>query len=389
MSLHLRAALCQEADHLTDIKCRAKATLGHDAVFMEEFRKSNTITPVHIASQLHIVADIEGQIVGFAVFRFEESILWIDDLCVDPDQNKKAVSSALIERLSDFARQYGCLSLQVEANATIESLFTRNGFQTFDHVPSKAAGRYVALMRRDGLQNVLPVRVAELKIKQRSWDFSRENRHKIEAHWRTACEKKPALFNGDVYQLYDWTIEGGLFRGVLSKIGFADFLAWRDWGYPDRTVNNLFGTAVIRSTDGTLIFGRMASQTANAGKIYPPGGSLDNNDIIEEDKLDIFGSIGRELKEETGLDARKARIFGIYAVFDGARIALALCLDFKKSAAELQNVINHHIGEQIEPELSGVVQISSPQDIDRNKMPSYAVAIAEKLFSASPQAADM
>ena len=68
MSLHLRAALCQEADLLTDIKCRAKATLGHDAVFMEEFRKSYTITPVQIASQLHIVADIDGQIVGFAVF---------------------------------------------------------------------------------------------------------------------------------------------------------------------------------------------------------------------------------------------------------------------------------------------------------------------------------
>ena len=41
----------------------------------------------------------------------------------------------------------------------------------------------------------------------------------------------------------------------------------------DYGIYNLFGSALIVSGDGALIFGVMGADTANAGRVYPPGGS--------------------------------------------------------------------------------------------------------------------
>ncbi len=386
MFLRLRPALCEDAETLSELKFRAKEARGYDAAFMEAFRESGAVTEVSIAAQIHLVAENDDTIFGFIAIRPENGILWIDDLAVDPDYENRTIRKRLIERAEDYARQLGCQALQAEATAGLESLFFRLGFKTTDHVPSKLAKRYVALMRKDLAEWIVPVEAVGLKFEQRDWPFSLENRARIDAHWQTVREKKPALFNGSLLQLYDWTIENGKLSGRLSKIDFASFLAWRDWGYTDRTVRNLFGAPIIRSSDNVLIYGLMAPHTANAGKIYPPSGSLDDNDIVDRSRVDLFGSTGRELQEETGLDVRSADMTGLYAILDGPRLAVAVCLQFRETADELEAAILRHIGAQENPELCGIVRIRSEQDIDHSKMPSHAVAIIRKTFSESPAA---
>lgn len=384
MFLRLRPALCEEAETLSKLKFSAKEARGYDEAFMETFRKSHQVTEVKIAATIHLVAENDNKIIGFIAIRPQGGLLWIDDLAVDPEHENKNVRKLLIQRSEDYARKLGCKALQAEATAELESLFFRCGFKTTDHVPSKIAKRYVALMKKELAEWIVPVEAVNLKFEQRDWSFSIENRERIDTHWQSALEKKPALFNGSLLQLYDWTIEAGKLSGRLSKIDFASFLAWRDWGYPDRTVRNLFGAPIVRSSDNVLIFGVMAPHTANAGKVYPPSGSLDDNDIVDGSRVDLFGSTGRELQEETGLDVRCAEMTGLYAVLDGPRIALAVCLRFKETADELEAAVLRHIAAQDKSELSGIHRIRSEQDINHSKMPSHAVAIIRKTFEESP-----
>ena len=91
------------------------------------------------------------------------------------------------------------------------------------------------------------------------------------------------------------------FRADYFEADFASFLAWRDWGFPDKGVFNGFGMGALRGSDGAFVLGEMAANTANAGRIYFPSGMSDPCDV-RDGAFDIAGSIMREVEEETGLD---------------------------------------------------------------------------------------
>ena len=93
---------------------------------------------------------------------------------------------------------------------------------------------------------------------------------------------------------------GDRLRASYFETDFASFLAWRDWGFPDRDVFNGFGMGALRCSDGAFLLGEMADHTANAGRIYFPAGTPDLDDV-KLGAVDIAGSIAREIEEETGL----------------------------------------------------------------------------------------
>src|SRR5207302_1142287 len=99
---------------------------------------------------------------------------------------------------------------------------------------------------------------------------------------------------------------GDRFSACYFDADFADFLAWRDWGFPDRSVFNGFGMGALRCSDGAFVLGEMGHHTANAGRIYFPSGTPDPDDI-RDGAVDIAGSVAREVEEETGLTSADYR----------------------------------------------------------------------------------
>ena len=58
--------------------------------------------------------------------------------------------------------------------------------------------------------------------------------------------------------------------GAYLETDFASFIAWRDWGFPDRRCAIAFAMAALRSSDGAFLLGVMGAHTANAGQdLFP------------------------------------------------------------------------------------------------------------------------
>src|SRR3954453_18811032 len=151
------------------------------------------------------------------------------------------------------------------------------------------------------------VTTLELAVRPGAWAFAEERRDEITEHFAEKQRERPKIWNGRVLLGRDATFPNGDLSATGVKTDVASFLAWRDWGFPDKAVFNGFGMGALRASDGAFVMGEMAQHTANAGRIYFPSGTPDLDDV-RGDTLDISGSVIRELEEETGLTAADYRI---------------------------------------------------------------------------------
>jgi 8-oxo-dGTP pyrophosphatase MutT (NUDIX family) len=221
--------------------------------------------------------------------------------------------------------------------------------------------------------NVVEVDRLELSFAPRRWAFADERRADIDAHFAQLQQRKPALWNGQVLVLSEHTLTDGVLRGTFLATDYASFLAWCDWDYPDPAMRNCFAMAAVRAADGGFLLGVMNAHTANAGRIYFPGGTPDPDDVVDG-KVDLAGSIRRELNEETGLDAAELAADPVwYAVSGGARIALIKILRAKDEAATLRDRIVAHLSLEQRPELTDIRIVRGPDDLDP-MMPPFVPA---------------
>jgi 8-oxo-dGTP pyrophosphatase MutT (NUDIX family) len=226
---------------------------------------------------------------------------------------------------------------------------------------------------------VVPIARLELAFAPRPWPFADARRVDIEAHFAALRRNKPALWNGRVLLMHRYALSGDTFRGGYLETDYASFLAWRDWGFPDRSVWNCFGMGAVRSSDGAFLVGVMGAHTANAGQIYFAAGTADPDDVVEG-AVDLAGSVRRELAEETGLDAgRMDAEPGWHAVFAGPRIAMMKVLRAGESAETLRARVLRYLGGQARPELAGVRLVRSRADIDAN-FPSHVTAFFDYVW---------
>jgi hypothetical protein len=216
----------------------------------------------------------------------------------------------------------------------------------------------------------------ELRFSPRPWPFAQQCRLQIDTHFAHLRECNPRLRNGRILLLHDFALAPHVFRGDYLETDFASFLAWRDWDFPDRSIRNCFGMGVLRGADGELVLGVMADHSANAGGVNFVGGTPDPNDI-DAGKVDLQGSVLRELSEETGLSTLEvAPEDGWHAVFAGMRIAM---LNSPVPAAALRDQILRFLASQIQPELADIRIVNGPGDLDP-QMPTFVSAFLDDMW---------
>jgi GNAT superfamily N-acetyltransferase/8-oxo-dGTP pyrophosphatase MutT (NUDIX family) len=382
MRLKLRAARAYDAPALTKIMHDAKAAWGYPEDLMRQWREHWQIIPEMITDHKLIVAEDAGHAIAFSGLKQNTPrSVTLEYLYVSPSAQKKGIGTLLLQRSEDRARQIGCdkVTLRCEVNAGV--FYERRQYKTVGQEPSKMApGRFMPLMEKTLAGNVVPISEITLSVSSNPWDFETDNAAEISAHFAEQQRRIPELWNGRTLKLTSHSFDSGALTGVCTECSYAAFLTWRDWGAPDLTTFNLFGSAVIRSSDGALLYGVMSAHTATAGQIYPPGGNLDPSDVGPTGLIDIRGAIARELEEETGLRLNDLVPDDLLIVFDGARISVAQVFDSDRSAEALRHDIIAHSMASDEKELADIRIIRSGRDLTDPKVASYARALGNHIL---------
>jgi hypothetical protein len=224
------------------------------------------------------------------------------------------------------------------------------------------------------------VTTLDLRVQPRPWPFALARRAEIDAYFAAEQRKTPELWNGRVLVGRKPVFDGDRFSADYFEVDFASFLAWRDWGFPDKSVFNGFGMGALLSNDGAFALGEMGRHTSNAGRIYFPSGTPDLDDVKGE-VLDIEGSVAREVEEETGLKPADYRAEPHWdCVVTGVAIAAMRVLHVDMSGEALRARIEANLARQSQPELAGIHLVRGPGDLT-SSMPRFVTAYLERQFS--------
>jgi hypothetical protein len=226
---------------------------------------------------------------------------------------------------------------------------------------------------------IVPIERVEITVAPWPWGFAVKQRAEIDAHFAARRQRQPALWNGRVMLLKDYRIENGQLSGSSFETDFASFVAWRDWNFPDRDVFNVFAMAAVRAADGPYLLGQMGDHTASAGLLYFPCGNPDLNDVAAG-MLNLDGSAGRELIEETGIDTvtLSARP-GWTLVRDRNFMAMIKRFTSSENAPELRARVMRHLALGVHPELSDIRMVQGRSDLTP-QVPAFVAAFLESVW---------
>jgi 8-oxo-dGTP pyrophosphatase MutT (NUDIX family) len=227
---------------------------------------------------------------------------------------------------------------------------------------------------------VIALDQVEMRFESWNWPFAGEHRAEIDAYFAQVQREKPEVWNGRVLLMRQYALNENEMQGTFFETDFASLLAWRAFGFPDRTVKTCFPMSALCSSDGAFLLGLMAPHTANADQLYFPTGTPDPADR-RGDSVDFDGSLLRELAEETGLTAADVTaVPGWHAVLAGPRLALIKLLRVAEPAAALRERILAFLAGEREPELCDIMIVRSRADFDP-RMPDFVTAYLTDFWS--------
>jgi 8-oxo-dGTP pyrophosphatase MutT (NUDIX family) len=231
------------------------------------------------------------------------------------------------------------------------------------------------------LPRIHRVETLDLSVAPFAWPFAQARAEEIAAHFAEKQREKPKLWNGRILLGRGSSFDGTHFSAHYFEADFASFLAWRDWGCPDREVFNGFGMGALRCADGAFVLGEMGADTSNAGRIYFPAGTPDLDDVVG-DRLDLASSIVREIEEETGLTPADYRAAPHWdCVVSGAAIAMMRTLQLDLPGEEVRARIEANLASQDHPELAAIHLVRSKSDF-KSTMPLFVTAFLEMQFDS-------
>jgi len=214
------------------------------------------------------------------------------------------------------------------------------------------------------------------------WDFPIRYGPDIEDNWQKTAAGKTHIFNGTVLIQHRGMVDGRVFRAGYSATDYKTFLGFLRLPVASSGMRNGFGMAALRAADGAFLLGEMGAGTANAGKIYFAAGTPDLNDVVDG-KVDLAGSVIREMCEETGLAAEEVQVGqGWTCILAEKRAAFMRPVTIDLPADEVQALMRERMRALKEDELSDIV-ILRPGDalIDDPRLPNFVSAYIRREFA--------
>ena len=209
-------------------------------------------------------------------------------------------------------------------------------------------------------------------FEERDWPWARTHAGEIAHVWDQARRTRPEMFDGEVLLA---TATHGAGEGLALRffpVRFSAFFAFKQAGFPDETVLNVFAMAALRCGDGRFLLGEMGAHTANPGQVYFPSGTPDRSDVTPELTVDLAGSVLRELAEETGLKPPSDALAGHWHMLrKTGQIALMRPIGLPDDSAEELTRVRRTLAAQQEPEFVAVSALSPQAASADPRLPGF------------------
>lgn len=190
---------------------------------------------------------------------------------------------------------------------------------------------------------------------EHSWPWEREHAGAIARLWADARRTRPQMFDGEVLLAKAPRRNGPVLELRFFPVRFSAFFAFKEAGFPDESVVNVFAMAAVHCRDGRFLLGEMGVHTANPGQIYFPSGTPDRSDVTPRGAVDLAGSVLRELAEETGLEPAGDAVAGDWHMLhQPGQIALMRPISFPADSSDVLARVRRTLTAQAEPEFTAV-----------------------------------
>jgi GNAT superfamily N-acetyltransferase len=147
--LVVRLARPDEADLLTELAMRSKASWGYSDEFMAACRAELTFTPQKMAAWRIWMAEKAGAVVGMIALHLDGQAAELEDFFVEPAQQGQGVGAALMGALLATCQAHGVTQIGLDADPNAEPIYERLGFSRVGWSPSGSIpGRRLPRMER-------------------------------------------------------------------------------------------------------------------------------------------------------------------------------------------------------------------------------------------------
>lgn len=145
--MKIRVPRPSEADALTDLCKRSKASWGYDGAFMAASAEALTVTPQRLDDEVFWVAEDEGRLLG-VVAVLETELGWeLDLLFVEPDLKRGGVGRVLLDRAARHLRAMSVDRVMIQSDPYAEGFYLRCGAERVGEVESESLpGRMLPLL---------------------------------------------------------------------------------------------------------------------------------------------------------------------------------------------------------------------------------------------------
>jgi N-acetylglutamate synthase-like GNAT family acetyltransferase len=132
----IRRARPNEAQLITDLALRSKASNGYSADFMAACVAELTMSADRIRDGEVWVAESGGEIAGYCEIKLEEGTAEVLGLFVEPSQKSSGVGRLLWQQLRDCAEEAGAKRIGVGSDPAAQGFYQRMGCTIIGTEPS-------------------------------------------------------------------------------------------------------------------------------------------------------------------------------------------------------------------------------------------------------------
>ena len=145
-AVQIRPARVEECGRLTAIAHAAKRHWSYPEEWIALWRDDLTYTAARFESETILIAELDGEVAGFAAIKREGDDAELEGLWVDPARMGRGVGRALLAAALDAARAVGAGDMIIVADPNAVGFYEGAGARQVGWAESRPAGRQLPRM---------------------------------------------------------------------------------------------------------------------------------------------------------------------------------------------------------------------------------------------------